>query len=274
MKKTVEHITSILSSHAIGIDVSKYEESFLLNSFKNKIFEKKINSENEYLSILQNSAIEATHFKNSLHNNYSEFFRNPLTFSVLERIILPSLTHSIKYSKQKEIRIWSAACASGQEPYSIAMLLEELKSDNTENFSYRIFATDQCDMQIDAAFAGKYESLEMNNVNMKRVKRWFAKNGNSFLIDPLLKKNIEFSKFDLLDKNLNSPANSIFGGFDIAVCSNLLFYYKPKFRNIILEKIQHSLSDGGLIITGEAEREIFLNHQFKEVFPQSAIFRV
>ncbi|NVN93920.1 MAG: protein-glutamate O-methyltransferase CheR [Bacteroidetes bacterium] len=257
-----------------GVDVSKFDESFLYKSLQKRIAEINCYSTEEYYSILEKNTKEGSQFIDSLHISYSEFFRNPLTFSVLEKIILPSIIHRKENNKRKEIRIWSAACAIGQEAYSIAMLLEEIKGTDNEKFCYRIFATDQSEEQVNKAYKGEYTANLMNNINLKRLKRWFTKEGKIYTVNSELKENIDFSVFDLFNEHLSSPPVSIFGGFDMIFCANLLFYYKPEHRKVIIQKISNSLTDKSFLVTGEAERDIFINNKFNEVYPQSAIFQI
>lgn len=268
MIKQTKDISDIIMQSQ-GIDISMYEDSFLKKTLQKRIIASTCNSLEDYCTLLKQSSIEGNLLITSLQNNYSEFFRNVLTFAVLERIVLPSFL----LRKKKEIRVWSAASAQGQEAYSIAMLLEELKSGDHEKFKYRIFATDKCDAQINLGRIGKYPSSALNNISFKRAEKWFTKQNDVFTIKPELKENIDFSVFDLLDKNTSSPSASIFGDFDIILCANLLFYFNPKNQKQIVHKISKSISDGGYLITGEAEREILLNLDFKEIFPQSGIFQ-
>ncbi|MCF8390450.1 MAG: protein-glutamate O-methyltransferase CheR [Bacteroidales bacterium] len=253
-----------------GIDVSTYEDSFLKKTLQNRISTSMCDSMEEYFTFLKQNSTEGNLLIASLQNNYSEFFRNALTFAVLERIVLPYI---VKKKKKKEIRIWSAACAQGQEVYSFAMLLEELRGGDDEKFKYRIFATDKCDAQINKAKHGEYPSSALNNINFKRAEKWFTKRNDVFTIKSELKENIDFSIFDLLGKNSGSPSVSIFGDFDIVFCANLLFYFNSKNQKQIVNKISKSISDGGYLITGEAERQILLNLDFSEVFLQSGIFQ-
>lgn len=255
-----------------GIDISKYEETFLNKSLQKRVAETHCDSVKAYFRFLQQNDTEVKHLLDSLHNSYSEFFRNPLTFALLEQMILPSIILKKGRTKRKEIRIWSAACAAGQEVYSLAILLEELKAGDSNNFTYRIFATDQSESQINEARNGQYSEQAIGNLNLKRVKKWFTKQGETFTVKPELKENIDFSVFDLFDEQLSSPPASIFGDFDLIVCANLLFYYKPEYQKIILHKTSFGLSKEGFLVSGETEREILLNHQYKEVFLQSAIF--
>lgn len=265
-------ITNLLN-HLYGIDVSKYNASFLNKSLQKRITETHCNSAEEYRSFMQKNNEEAKSLIDSLQISYSEFFRNPITFAVLERIILPSLILRKKNTSHKEIRIWSAACAAGQESYSLAILLDELKAAKRNKLNFRIFATDQSEEQIKEAQDGKYSATALNNLNLKRLKQWFSKHGDTYSVKPELKKSIDFSTFDLFSKQLGCPPTSIFGDFDLVICSNLLFYYQPKYQKIILEKATCSLAKGGYIIVGEAERDILTKHHYQEVFPQSGIFQ-
>lgn len=272
MREINKYITNLLI-RLLGIDVSKYDESFLSKSIEKRISDTQCSSLEEYCTLLEQNNSERNTFVKSLNINYSEFFRNSLTFALLKKVILPSLIHKKKNSKRKEIRIWSAACASGQEAYSIAILLEELRNGNTDKFSYRIFATDQSELQVDKARKGVFTSDEINNLSMKRAAQFFDKHGENYFVKPELKDYIHFSVFDILNKQLSVPAASIFGEFDLVFCANLLFYYQNKYREIIVNKIGNSLTEGGFLVTGEAEREILMNHNYNEVYSQSCIFQ-
>jgi len=261
----------LLQTHSI--DVSSYDIGFLENSIQKRMIETESLSKEDYYFFLTKNNKERLQFLDSLQNSYSEFFRNSLSFSVLERIILPSLLLRTKENKRKEIRIWSAACADGQEAYSLAILLEELKNGDSEKYKYRIFATDQSELQLASAIKGQYKKPALNNMTLKRINSCFIKQNATYSIKPELKANIDFSEFDLFNKEFSSPPVSIFGDFDLVICANLLFYYKPEFRQIILEKTINSLAIGGFLMTGEAEREILMNNNCHEVYPQSAIFQ-
>lgn len=254
-----------------NIDISRFDESFLTKSVQKRIVETNCDTVKKYCGILEKNEKERALFLDSLNISYSEFFRNPLTFSVLEKMILPAIVSKMKNNRRKEIRIWSAACAGGQEAYSIAMLLEELNGAS-EKINYRIFATDQSEVQIKEASSGQYYATALNNLSLKRGKQWFSTNGETYTIKPELKKRVDFSVFDLFSEQLGCPQASIFGDFDIVICANLLFYYKKESRKILLEKVGKCLSSGGFIVTGESEREILLNHNYRELFAPSAIF--
>ena len=272
MEETNRKIVGILMS-LHGIDLTKFDAYFLERSVRKRIKETHCASEAAYFNILENNKKEGIILLDSLNISYTEFFRNPLTFAVLERILLPSIVLKRKNTKQKEIRIWSAACAGGQEAYSLAMLMEERINEGKNKLNYRIFVTDQKGSQVNAAQEGRYAATDLNNLNLKRVNQWFTSNGDTFTVKNELKKYIDFSVFDLFNDQLSCPPASIFGDFDLVICANILFYYKPEYQKKILEKIGGSLALDGYLVTGETERDVILKQDFGEVFPQSGIFQ-
>jgi chemotaxis protein methyltransferase CheR len=271
MSRVDRDLVEIFMSH-YGIDILMFDESFVNKIVLDRMDLSECFDITDYCRYVAENQTEAELFTDLLHVSYSKFFRNPLTFSVLESIVLPEIIARKRDYKSKEIRIWSAACAGGHEAYSMAMLLENYNGQK-EQTSYRIFGTDQDENQISAALMGEYSKESVGNVRQKQLEKWFIQSANSYAIIPELKKHCEFSVFDLLSK-LSSPPGSIYGDFDLVFCANVLFYYKPEYRKKILNKIGHSLAEDGLLITGKTEREIVKAGNFKEVFPHSAIFRI
>jgi len=254
-------------------DISGYDGHFLQNIINDRKIELGMATDSQYLNHLETCSDEAFVFRCRLTNSYSEFFRNPLTFACLEQIILPQLIEKKKIKKENQIRIWSAACASGQEAYSIAILCDELIEAQKSDLNYLIFATDTNPDEILNAQKGVYQTATLGKVTLKRIQTYFNPAGETFSIVPQLRNQIDFSVFDLISDQESSPPSSIYGNFDLVFCSNLLFYYKPEYRMRILEKIGNSLSKGGYLITGEAEREIIKGNNYREVFVNSAIFQ-
>jgi len=254
-------------------DLSQYDTAFLFKTIEARMSATGITGTKEYISFLSVNNPETALFFQSLQISYSEFFRNQLTFSLLEQHILPGLIASKKKSGT-EIRVWSAGCAAGQEAYSLAILLDELTADLADKVAFRIFATDRSFSEIDCACKGIYDAAAVRNVRLKHLKKYFTEKNNAFVLADSLKKKVNFSLFDLLDESSTSPPASIYGDFDIVFCSNLLFYYRPEARQLVLDKVLRSLSPEGFLITGEAEKAIVEKHGgFSSFARPSAIFR-
>jgi chemotaxis methyl-accepting protein methylase len=257
----------------INVDISAYDEAFLRNIVDSRKIELAIVTNKEYLNYLGSCEEEAIVFRSRLTNSYSEFFRNPLTFAYLEQIILPQLIEKKRIKKENQIRIWSAACASGQEAYSMAILCDELIESKKSDINYLIFATDVDIEEVSKAKKGVYNAATLGKVTLKRIQTYFTPTGDDFIIAPQLRNRIDFSVFNLLSDQGSCPPASIYGNFDLVFCSNLLFYYEPVSRIRILERIGNSLAKDGYLITGETEREILKGNKYREVSANSAIFQ-
>lgn len=272
MGKEVIDIIELLKD-STGVDISCFDDSFLLKSIEKRLIVKAIPSLDDYFHYLKIHQKEAVSFLDSLHISFSEFFRNPLTFAYLEQFILPQLLAGKRKKADKEIRIWSAACASGQESYSLAILFDELRENSSEKLDFRIFATDNNHLELSKAQEGTFSAYTLSKVTLKRLNTYFVQQEDHYTVSASLKNQVDFSYFDLLKDQRTCPAPSIYGNFDLVMCSNLLFYYKPACRRRILEKIGHTLAPGGYLVTGETEREILMKYNYQEVFENSAIFR-
>lgn len=272
MDKTIDDIIELLMQ-SYGIDISAYDSSFLHKSLTDKSSGSADFSLPDYFNLIQRDRNEAVNFASSLHIGHSEFFRNPLTFSFLEQFVLPQIWSQKKKMKETGIRIWSAACASGQEPYSLAILLDEMAGTLNEKPPITIFATDNNESELERARLGIYDERALGKVSLRRVRNYFTRLGDQYKISPTLRQYVDFSHFDLLSASHACPAASIYGNFDLVFCSNLLFYYKPERRWAILDKIGKTMAPGAFLVTGETERGILKKHHFQEVFENSAIFK-
>ena len=273
MKQALDEIIRMMG-RTHGSDISHYDKLFLMKSLKNRLTAIGIKSAQAYISCLEQNSAEAQTFFRSLQIPYSEFFRNQLTFALLEQLILPSLIAEKEKADRAEIRVWSAGCATGQEPYSIAILLDDLIAAGGNPVGFRIFATDISEAELAAARKGVFDLGTVQNVRMKHFHKYFNVMGDSCTINPALKERIDFSIFDLLDDCLVCPPASIYGEFDLVICCNLLFYYRPDIRQLILNKVYRALSPGGYFATGEAERAIVAKTGgLRAVFPPAPVFQ-
>lgn len=256
-----------------GNDYARYAPSFMENVVTKRVKELKSGTIQQYLQYLVGESGEQAILRDMLSVGYSEFFRNSLSYSVLEHVVLPLIVARNKISGSPGLRIWSAACAGGEEVYSMAILMSEFIGSGKTAIPFWIFATDAQEEMINKAKVGRYDAGRMGNVSLKRINRYFKEHDGFFIVNEELKKNIEFSVFDLLDSGLSCPPPSIYGEFDVVYCANLLFYYKPDYQSLILEKASGCLKKDGFIISGEVERDILMNHGYMEVYPHSAIFQ-
>lgn len=239
-----------------GVDLTIFNPSFAEKTIRGRMSETQCTSSSEYIEYLKTNPAETSKLKAVLNNNFSEFFRNTLTFAYLEHQILPTIAADKLKKRNQEIRIWSAACAAGQEAYSIAILCDEFAKNHHSDIGFRIFATDISETEIQNAQKGFYPENALRNVTYDRIKKYFSPKGDRLMVHASLREYINFSTFDLLNEDCLCPSASIFGNFDIIFCANLLFYYKPGVQQRILRKADHCLASKGWLIVGDAEKEI------------------
>jgi len=165
-------------------DISVYDEGFLLKSLEKRLAETGAGTLQAYCALLRVKPSEGELFFSSLGISYSEFFRNPLTFSVLEQLVLPALISELERTGRKELRVWSAGCAAGQEAYSLAILLTELAARRGQAFSFRIFATDISETGLAAARAGVYDGAALKNVRLEHLNKYFSRQDGSYALRP------------------------------------------------------------------------------------------
>ena len=269
MNDIVEIIDVMRTVH--DLDISMFDTSFLVKSMEKMSVAAKVTLPGEFKGLLTTDRKTATAFLESLTISYSEFFRNPMTFALLEQLILPALIE--EKQANSEIRIWSAACAAGQEPYSVAMLLDDLIRRKEKKSRFRIFGTDVSEIELERAKKGVYSESDIQNLGTGMLMKYFTRKGTSYIISGSIREHVDYSFHDLLDPDYISPASSIFGDFDLVCCSNLLFYYNPEVRQQILNRLYLSLRPGGYHVTGDAERDIVRKHKFIPVVAPSAVFR-
>ncbi|HEX7596854.1 MAG TPA: CheR family methyltransferase, partial [Polyangia bacterium] len=160
------------------------------------------------------------------------------------------------------------------EPYSVAILLDELLTGGGGAGSCRIFATDSCEAGVAAGRAGVYAARAVQNLRRKHLEAYFTRAGDSFTVIPRLRDQVDFSTHDLLDAGTHSPPASIYGHFNLILCCNLLIYYRPEFRQRIIEKLLLCLAPGGYLVLGETERAMV--EQFgslRAVAPPAPVFQ-
>lgn len=263
-----------IMDRAHGLDVSACEETFLQQTLARRLKETGCASLEAYGAGLASNRAEAEALCAALRIGYSEFFRHPLTFALLEQQVLPALIAAKKLACGRELRVWSAGCAAGQEAWSVAILLDELDRAGAAPLAYRIFATDVSEPELDQARAGVYSAAAVGNVRLRHLAAGFVRKGAAYALADRIRDRVDFSIYDLLDERSGSPPVSLYGDFDLILCCNVLFYYRPDMRQRILDKVRHALAPGGYFVTGETEREIVDKQKgLRAVTPPAAVFR-
>ena len=257
-----------------GIDLSIFDPDFLQHVLDKRKTETGTGTLAAYFRFLKTHPEEEDKLFSSLYITYSEFFRDPLVFSLLWKWIFPAILLQKAETAKKEIRIWSAATAAGQEAYSLAILLDDITQQSRfRNVSVQIFASDICPSAIQQAEEGFYREEQLQKVPYKYINEYFYPAGEGFRLIPRIRESVEFFTYDLLHAQTTSPPESIFGSFDLIYCSNLFIYYNEEHRNNILRKLLKNLNRKGILITGDAEKEMISSPFLQEISPPAALFQ-
>ncbi len=237
---------------ARNVDFSGFHKSLSERKIDERIQCLDLQSVSDYLSYLKIDPGEVDVLINDLVVKFTLFFRNPLVFEFLRHDILPKLLSEKK--DHRELRIWCAGCASGEEPYSIAIILNELMKQETHPFVPFIFATDVSQPIMAASSRGVYSVESLENVRLGLLHNYFKKDKkDKYLLNDTIKKMVHFSIDDLTSNNRFAPPDSVFGGFDLILCRNVLIYYDRKIQNRIVNKLYKALDNRGHLILGSCE---------------------
>ncbi|MGB4107905.1 MAG: protein-glutamate O-methyltransferase CheR [Alphaproteobacteria bacterium] len=193
----------------------------------------------------------------AMMTNETLFFRDEKPFKQFRNIVLPEILK--KCGTRKSIRIWSAACSTGQEPYSIAMVLQEALP-KIEEWNIHILATDISEKALAHARAGKYTQFEVQRgLPIQMAMKNFTQEGTNWQIKGHLQKMVKFEKFNLLG-NMDK-----FGDFDIVFCRNVLIYFSEDHKKMILQSLARRMLPHSYLFLGGSETIIDLSKDLSSV---------
>jgi chemotaxis methyl-accepting protein methylase len=257
-----------------GFDFSGYRPAMLERRIGQRLTATACKDFSEYLSYLLKNPAELDNLLDVITINVSRFFRDTLTFELIADRILPAIVLEKARLKNPSLRIWSAGCARGEEPYSMAILIQELLKKEKIAMDIHLFATDiDCGVLADAGKA-LYPLSSVENIKHRLLTKYFTSEGACFRLIPDIKKQVSFSLYDMLNKKHSVPPESVFGNFDLVLCRNLLIYFNIDYQETIFAKLYHSLANHGMLILGEAEAPTMTyRRHFHRVIDFSPIYR-
>lgn len=223
-----------------GLDLTSYKAPQMHRRLTALMSRLQIKDFTAYAKLLESDADRRQEFKDYVTINVSEFFRDSDRFKELEKRVLPELL-----SGNAAVRIWSAGCSIGAEPYSMAMLLRELGPGR----NHTILATDIDQTILDRARAGRgYLASDIRNVGAERIAKWFVKEADGkYSVAPGARGVIRFEKHDLLRDRYPS------GPFDLIACRNVVIYFTEEAKERIYQGFASALRPGGILFVGGTE---------------------
>lgn len=221
------------------IDLNAYKEKQMKRRIDTLISKNNIKTYKDYVALLKRDKDKFEQFVNFLTINVSEFYRNPEQWQFLDREVFPSLVKRFG----KSLKIWSAACSTGDEPYSLVMALSKHVPLN----QIRITATDIDKQVLDKARMGLYNEKSIASVPMEFKKQYFTKVGSSYQISDAVKRQVEFKEHNLLKDAYPS-------GCHLIVCRNVLIYFTEEAKEEIYKKFNSALIKDGILFIGSTEQ--------------------
>jgi chemotaxis protein methyltransferase CheR len=200
----------------------------------------------------------------AMTTNETFFFRDKIPFEYVRDIVLPALIAA--RASEKRIRIWCAAASTGQEPYSIAMILKENEAA-LAGYRVEILATDLVGEVLERAKTGIYSQFEVQRgLPIQMLVKYFTQVGENWQISPELRAMVQYRTLNLL--NDFSPL----GRFDLVFCRNVLIYFDQPSKIQVLERLSRQMADGSFLILGAAETVIGLTDAFKPTPEQRGLY--
>lgn len=227
-----------------GFDFTGYKRSSLTRRVLKRMQELSIDSFETYLDYLEVYADEFTALFNTILINVTAFFRDPSAWDYLNQIVIPRLLES-KLAHQS-IRIWSAGCASGEEAYTLAMLMAEHLGAEQFRQRVKIYATDVDEEALVQARHASYTDRELQPVPVELREKYFERIGNRYVFRVDLRRSIIFGRHDLVQ---DAPISRL----DLLVCRNALMYFNAETQIRILTRFHFAIADQGYLLLGKAE---------------------
>jgi chemotaxis protein methyltransferase CheR len=221
-----------------GIDLALYKEAQMKRRLTSLYEKKGFRSFSEFFDEMNKEQELLIEFLDRMTINVSEFYRNSKRWEVLEKKILPGMVGG-----KKKLKVWSAACSTGEEPYTLAMVLSSFYPLS----QIQILATDIDENVIEKAKIGIYGERSLQEVPPSIKDKYFTKQGMVYKIDDDIKRTVTFRKHNLL-------ADSFERDFDLIVCRNVLIYFTEDAKHLLYQKFGHALAPKGIFFVGSTEQ--------------------
>lgn len=246
-----------------GHDFTRYKRASILRRVERRIHILGLADIEQYRDVLHLNREETTELLNDILVSATNFFRDPDSYDVLRKEILPQLFS--RSSTDEPVRVWAPGCATGEEAYTLTMLLTEASSNTRERVPFQVFATDIDDHAIDVARQGLYSDAILADVDDERIKRFFVKSGPDYRIKKEVRERTLFAVHNLL----RDPP---FSRLDLICCRNVLIHLEQSAQADVLHAFHFALRANGFLFLGAAETIDAASPLFSVVDKKARIF--
>ncbi len=235
-----------------GIFINENRKYLVENRLSNRIKELNLKSYSEYYNFLRFDVSKRTELNRLFEvvtTNETSYYRNPPQLRVFQEKILAQTIEECRKIGRKRLRIWSAGCSTGEEPYTIAIILHEVLKQEIGLWDIKITATDLSEAVLEAAAKGIYSEYTLRTTPKEIVSKYFDAKENTFVIKPELKKLVSFSQVNLNDKMQLSRIEKS----HIIFCRNVIIYFDDDMKKRVINAFYDNLVDKGSLLIGHSE---------------------
>lgn len=245
-----------------GKDLHQFKKPFLNRRINARMKAVGVRDGSEYAKLLESNSTEPSALFKSFSINVTEFYRDSFVWECMSSKIIPQILKNIG---TRPLQVWSAGCASGEEPYSIAILLKEIIG--TKNLKFNIIATDISADAISRAEQGQYLSQSLKNLSPNVITKYFTSiNNNTYQINESIKQLVTFQQGDII----SFPIEHI----NLITCRNVLIYYDKPAQELVFKKFHKTLNDDGYLVIGQDETMLGVGtaKSFSCILPRERIY--
>jgi two-component system, chemotaxis family, CheB/CheR fusion protein len=246
-----------------GFDFRGYKPTTLERRFRRRMLQLKIGSYAQYREYLEKNAKEVNELLNKLLINVTEFFRDPPAWEMLRQDLLPPMLKNV--TSGSSFRAWSAGCASGEEAYSIAILLAEFFGPRLPEYDIKIYATDIDEEALTAARKGEYPAEALQRICPEWKEKYFH-GKDQVRVNREIRRLVIFGRSNLVQ---NAPISHV----NLLLCRNLLIYFNSELQQQILARLYYALEPEGILFLGKAESQLANSPQFRRLNARWRIFQ-
>lgn len=254
-----------------GIHFQDSKKYVLESRLARRLEELEFDDFDQYLVFLTTGPYQIEEFQemfNRITINETSFFRNEPQLDVFESRFLPEMLEARK--SDKTLRLWSAACSSGEEPYTLAMILHRSLGIRLSDWKIEILGTDISEKVLKVAQAGRYPHYAIKSTNEMVLNRYFKQEDRDYVLDEEIKSMVHFEKLNLKDVY----AARRFGTFDVIFCRNVMIYFDDPMKKSCVQMFHKQLADDGTLVIGHSESLRSLDVPFTQLnIPQAFAYQ-
>ena len=247
-----------------GIYIAETRKYLIENRLNNRLKELNLKNFGEYYYYLRfdvNRRAEMPKLFEVITTNETSFYRNPPQLQVFQEKELKAELDKLRAARTRKLRIWSAGCSTGEEPYTLAMILHEVLKNEISSWDIKITANDRSEAVLVAARRGIYSDYALRTTPPDITARYFRKEGTNYHVDPKLKSLISFGPINLSDKVMLKRVERS----HIIFCRNVIIYFDDEMKRQVIESFYDNLLPGGCMLIGHSESLHNISRAFKPV---------